>query len=74
MRIRRLVEIHAEIEKKQTTLKNLWERQWDALGDLNPQAVEAYNDYKRYYEQWLETPVFGCEYCSKRPCQEVDNG
>jgi hypothetical protein len=70
MRIRKLVELYNEIGQRQKTLKNLWDRQWNASGDLDEVAVEAYKDYKENYEQWLETPMFGCEYCTRRPCQD----
>ena len=70
MRIRKLVELYNEIGQRQKTLKNLWDRQWNASGDLDDAAVEAYKDYKESYEQWLETPMFGCEYCTRRPCQD----
>lgn len=73
MRIRRLVELRNEIEQKQLTLKNLYERQWNLNGELDEQAVEAYKDYKKHYEEWLEEPVFGCEFCSRRPCMEEEN-
>ena len=74
MRIRKLVELYNEIGQKQKTLKNLWDRQWNASGDLDEVAVEAYKDYKESYEQWLETPIFGCEYCTLKPCKEEDDG
>lgn len=70
MRIRKLVELYNEIGQRQKTLKNLWDRQWNASGDLDDAAVEAYKDYKESYEQWLETPMFGCEYCTRRPCED----
>lgn len=70
MRIRKLVELYNEIGQRQKTLKNLWDRQWNASGDLDDAAVEAYKDYKESYEQWLETPMFGCEYCTRKPCQD----
>ena len=52
--------------------QNLWDRQWNASGDLDEAAVEAYKDYKQSYERWLETPIFGCEYCTLKPCKEED--
>lgn len=69
MRIRKLVELYNEIGQRQKTLKNLWDRQWNASGDLDEASVEAYKDYKQSYEKWLETPIFGCEYCTLKPCE-----